>query len=159
VSIKYKIERAFHNALADAASERDLQILTSQMVGWETVRPRRIIIAAITGSHVSPKARNLRMNVMVIVERIADDADDDPDDETAPVNHALNVDAVHEVLDNTPGGLARLLTSQNTTPGVSGFTCFGVVPMGEVHEPPNQRERSLRDTFGYVCTVCESDNS
>ena len=159
MSIKYKLERAFQSVIDGADLDRSLQILTSQTVSSETIGPRRVSIEALTGPQVTPKTRNLRMTVIIMVERIAEAAEDDPEDEDSVTNHRLNVDAIHTVLDDGEVGLAELLTAQNRVSDIAGFTCFGVVPLGEVREPPNQQERCLRDVWGYVCTVCESDNS
>ena len=159
MSIKYKLERAFQAIIEGADLDRPIQILTSQTSSSETLGPRRVSIEALTGPQVTPKTRNLRMTVIIMVERIVEPADDDPIDEDPVANHRLNVDAMHTALDGADVGLAELLTAQNEIVDIAGFTCFGVVPLGEVREPPNQQDRCFRDVWGYVCTVCESDNS
>lgn len=158
MSLKYKLENAFAQLLERkfsigfAGGDRIMQILTSQMASDQTLGPRRIIIQALSGHPISPKARVLRMQAILICERLAIPNDSDPDEEDPTLNHSRNVDAAHAALDDDPIGLAAQLTRE-----INDFTVFGVVPMGEVHDPPNLRANCLRDTWGYTCTCCEAD--
>ena len=152
MSIKYKLENAVKKSIERVAEERQIQVLTSQEASDMTLTSRRVIIQALQGHPVSMKARVLRMQLIIMVERLAIPDADDSIDKEPTLNHSLNVDGIHQALEDTSEGMAELLSGQMTD-----FTCFLVNPMGEIHDPPHQRANCLRDTWGYVCTCCEAD--
>jgi hypothetical protein len=127
----------------------------SVFTGYENQRTvpgkQRVIINAIAGPVVSPKARNVRMRVEVLVETAADLQV--TDGTTPEVSHATFVQQVHQIIETST--LVTRLQALGGTADIGNFTCFGIVPLGELEVPPKPKDRVFRDGWGYRATVAE----
>lgn len=142
------------------------QILTGYENQTKTKLTQRVVINAISGPPVSPKSRNIRMRVEILVEtsadlQEADDTETEQDETTPEESHAALTKQVHQIID-TSNLVARLqaLGGQSFQVGetvyqIGDFTCFGIVPLGELEVPPRPQSRVFRDAWGYRATVAE----
>jgi len=159
MSLEYRTERAFKALLYQEGVE--LQILSSQESSIGTLEPHRVVVQALRGDQITPKARNLRMTVLVHIETSADPGPDeeeaDPADlaELRPEQHCENVDAVTAALLDRTDLAVKLSELCPARP----FTCFGVVPQGQVYLKPDEKARVLRDSLSFVCTVAQQDTT
>lgn len=157
MSIRAKLEWAFAQLLmaAGAAGVEGAPQLLRSHEEQAVIKSgnQRIILRAAGGQQVTPRTRNLRMLLLVTVETNADRGAETEADPRAL--QSMLVDAAHAALDDEPDLAGRLSAMRSV---VGSFTCFGVLPQGEIENPPAAEERMFRDVWGYQCTVAESDS-
>lgn len=155
MSLPVKLETTFRAVLL--AGGIDFQILRGhEDQATAKTGAVRANVRAMGGPATTPKSGNRRYMVLVSVESNADRSQ--PEDADPVLAHSTNVRRVQQALDDLPGGLALALSGQRAAAG-GDFTCFFVVPMGELSEPPKAEERFYRETWGYECVVAGSDST
>jgi len=157
MSLRRKTELAFKALLVaglPAAAPPIAGVAAQILTGYENQKKvrakQRVVINAVSGPPVSAKARNIRMRVEILVETSADYQSGQT---TPEASHSALAMQVHQIIETST--LVSRLQALGGTADIGDFTCFGIVPLGELGVPPQPKDRIFRDGWGYRATVAE----